>query len=272
MSHDLALQYFVLASRALYFTTASPRTNMAVTNKMLNDSKEVDCIAITHQRKYFRSGKSFVKRSLRPEEWQLSPTQGTTHVPRLGRERLLNEAAALQLITERTNVPVPKLHSCFEDAGAVYLVMEYIDGVGMDSLSPEERDIVQNELEHHLRTIHELRSQRLGGVSGFVIPPFRAGQKCFIDQWSLTTSDLEEFVFCHNDLSQHNVIVDPQTLKVRAIIDWEYSGYWPEWFEWPFFRRTGQSIALDGETDDTDSVISFLKSRQVRPHLRSGCT
>lgn len=237
---------------------------MVVTNKMLNDSRENDCIGVTHERKYYHSGKSFVKRSLRPDEWQLSPSQGTTHVPRLGRERLLNEAAALQLVMEKTHVPVPKLHSCFEDAGAVYLIMEYVDGVGMESLSPEQQKAVQNELDLHLREIHGLRSRHLGGASGFAIPPYRIGQKCFIDDWSLTTSNAEEFVFCHNDLSQHNVIVDPQSLKVRAIVDWEYAGYWPEIFELPFFKRIGQSIALEGESDDTESVISFLKSHQVR--------
>ncbi|KAK4235309.1 hypothetical protein C8A03DRAFT_17940, partial [Achaetomium macrosporum] len=40
-------------------------------------------------------------------------------------------------------------------------------------------------------------------------------------------------VCCHNDLSQDNVIVNPETLKVDAIIDWKYGGFWPEWFGEP---------------------------------------
>ena len=35
-------------------------------------------------------------------------------------------------------------------------------------------------------------------------------------QWKMKSEDL---VFCHNDLSTNNVIVDPKTLKVNAIID-----------------------------------------------------
>ncbi len=28
-----------------------------------------------------------------------------------------------------------------------------------------------------------------------------------------------KYVFCHNDLGKHNVIVNPDTLKIKAIID-----------------------------------------------------
>ena len=35
----------------------------------------------------------------------------------------------------------------------------------------------------------------------------------------------EELVFCYNDLSTNNVIVDPETLKVKAMIDWECTGF-----------------------------------------------
>lgn len=41
--------------------------------------------------------------------------------------------------------------------------------------------------------------------------------------------------------------VDPQTLKVKAIIDWEYAGFFPAQFEGMYFRRPGPSVALGGE-------------------------
>lgn len=41
------------------------------------------------------------------------------------------------------------------------------------------------------------------------------------DSWTLSDSELEEYVFCHHDLSQHNIIVEPETLKIAAIVDWE---------------------------------------------------
>src|SRR6266516_1631059 len=135
---------------------------MFVTNETLNERREPNCISITPERKYYRIGHTFVKRSLRTTEWQLSPVKGFIHVPRQGRERVLNEAAAIQYITTNTNIPVPKLHCSFEDDGAIYLIMEYIEGVTIDELSDEQRNIVQQELQVHLETMHNLRSRTIG--------------------------------------------------------------------------------------------------------------
>lgn len=101
--------------------------SMPVTNRILNASKEENCFAITAERKYYHVDRTFIKRSLRPSEWQVS-FQGTIHVPRLGRERLFNEAASIKYIRENTNIPVPTLYACFEDDNAAYLVTSYVDG------------------------------------------------------------------------------------------------------------------------------------------------
>lgn len=101
---------------------------MYVTNRTLNDQREPKCIAISPKRKYYRDGHTFVKRSLRTTEWQISPARGVINVPRQGRERMLNEAAAMRYIATNTNIPIPKLYCYFEDDGAVYLVMEFIEG------------------------------------------------------------------------------------------------------------------------------------------------
>jgi hypothetical protein len=127
---------------------------LAITNKIANQRREKTCIGVTVERKYFHTGKSFVKRSLRPSGWQVSATKGTIHVPKMGNERLLNEAAALDYIQQNTNIPVPKFYSCFEDDDAVVLVTAFIDGVGMYELNDSQRDIVKAELEdpgHHER-------------------------------------------------------------------------------------------------------------------------
>lgn len=57
-----------------------------------------------------------------------------------------------------------------------------------------------------------------------------------------------------------SIIVDPQTLKIRAIIDWEYDGFFSEYFEWPFYERPGPSIALDGEHDDSAELLQFMEA------------
>ena len=230
---------------------------------MASSCKEKDCFAVTAERKYYNIGKSFIKRSLRPREWQVSQFLGTIHVPRQNNERLLNEAAAMQFVSEHTRIPVPVLHCAFTDDNAVYLVMEYVEGVNMADLTEDEKHVVKQELAKHLESLHNLRSCTLGGVSGLTIPPFRVLDKTFRDDWDLRPSETEEYVFCHNDLSQHNIIVDPKSLKINAIIDWEYAGFFPKHFEFPFWERLGPSVALDGEKDDSEELLALLMSQQV---------
>lgn len=83
----------------------------------------------------------------------------------------------------------------------------------------------------------------------------------FKSEWIPQASEGEEFVLCHNDLSQHNAIVDPETLKIRAVVDWEYGGFYPEWFEQRFFERAGPSVIRDKEKDDTPRILEFLTAQ-----------
>lgn len=52
-----------------------------------------------------------------------------------------------------------------------------------------------------------------------------------------------ELVFCYNDLSTNNVIVNPETLKVNAMIDWGYAGFYLAQFEGKFFKGWGLLVA-----------------------------
>ena len=175
----------------------------------------------------------------------------------------MNEAESLRYIHSNTNIHVPKVYCDFEDDGAYYLITEYINGVNMADLSDEGKLVVRKELEQHLTTLRTLRSDRLGGPSGIVIPPYRVMQRTETNHWLLSHARDEEYVFCHNDLSQHNVVVDPDTLRITAIIDWEYAGFFPRRFEWPFYTRLGPSAAVGNEHDDSHELLDFLHSQSV---------
>lgn len=45
-------------------------------------------------------------------------------------------------------------------------------------------------------------------------------------------SDDHSIVFAHADISWENILVDPATGVVTAIVDWEMAGFWPEWWEY----------------------------------------
>ncbi|KAF2878605.1 kinase-like domain-containing protein [Massariosphaeria phaeospora] len=52
-------------------------------------------------------------------------------------------------------------------------------------------------------------------------------------------------VLTHGDLHFHNIIVDPDSHKIEAIIDWEYAGFYPEWAERLLAAKWGHHPLLD---------------------------
>ena len=129
----------------------------------------------------------------------------------------------------------------------------------MDDLSPQDQAVVMKEVESHLQTLQSLLSTTTGGPSGLVCPPTRGTRYFPKDaQWSKKTSATPEFVFCHCDLSQSNILVDLETLKIQGIIDWEYGGYWPAFFESPCFRDPRPSGAQFREEGENGGFVEFL--------------
>ena len=114
---------------------------------MFNPRREENCFSVTPERKYYKVGQALIKRSLRPTEWQTNPFTGTLIIPRFGKPRLYNEAASMAFIARHTSIPIPELYCCFEDDEAVYLVIEYIEGVSMNALKEEKQKVIQKELE-----------------------------------------------------------------------------------------------------------------------------
>lgn len=229
----------------------------------VNDSSSTPngCIALTFERGYYRHDGFFIKRSLRPSEFRTG--YKGLHIPRLGKERLQNEAETLQFIRRVSDIPVPQLYGAFEIDDSYLLFMEYIDGISMSQLSKEQKEVVSTELEQYLDILHGIISKTIGGPSGIVIPPYRVMRQSGNDAWPRLSSETCDYVFCHNDLSQQNVIVDPHTLKIKAIIDWEYAGFFPVYFDYPFYKRLGPSVALEGERDDVPELLRFLNSEQT---------
>lgn len=147
----------------------------------------------------------------------------------------------------------------------------------MAQLTSAQKDVVRTELLLHVATLKSLRSDR-PGVPGqtLMCAPYRVHRDYTKTHscWRPRPEAEEQggYVFCHNDLSQHNVLVDPETLTIKAIVDWEYGGFWPEWFERPYWERTGPSVPLQGELDDVERCRDWLAAQceeVVMPHLLS---
>lgn len=92
------------------------------------------------------------------------------------------------------------------------------------------------------------------GLDGFVMPPHWLSLDVLCPwrgnntAWSTWPLQTPEYVFQHGDIAPHNFIVDPETLEVRGLIDWEYAGYFPRNMEkWPgsFDRKLYYSTTAD---------------------------
>ncbi|KAI5825285.1 hypothetical protein K523DRAFT_398156 [Schizophyllum commune Tattone D] len=245
-------------------TSSAPSTPPARNPMRVEDP---GCTYITFDRKYYdltgQDGvKRFMKRSLTEAEWQIGLHTGLPIPPAYDiAAHLRNEAAAIAFVRAHTNIPVPNVVCSFDDGGRTYLIEDEVPGVSMASLPNDAKAVVMQEVEVHLQTLRGVKGKNMGGFCGlpyrvlFVFPRGGAPQVKF-------KSDLPyELVLCHNDLSQHNILVDPETLKITAILDWEFAGFHPKVFEGAFYKRPGASVALKqyGEVSDVPELLKMVE-------------
>ncbi len=133
----------------------------------LHDHREAGCFAVHPDREFYRVGNLFIKRTMRQHEWQkMSRTWVVTPSASLP-QRYRNDVAIQRYLRARTNIPLPAFAQTFEDDGAMYLVAEFVEGVGMNELPEEDRRVVQKELQQHIETLKALRFDTPGlpGIS-----------------------------------------------------------------------------------------------------------
>ncbi|KAK7177332.1 hypothetical protein PSPO01_16620 [Paraphaeosphaeria sporulosa] len=212
------------------------------------------------ERQYILTDSTFTKGELTQEQLPLSLATGKRVQPRWSRERLQNEASTLDFISTTTDIPVPKCLGLFEENGLLYLRTERAAGVPLDELGS---DIAATHVSECLQSsilpqLRKLRHDTIGSVDPSLplLLPSRITCRDRRPHWSRKSSISRDFVFCHNDLAQHNIFVDPETFKITAIIDWEFAGYFPKEFEYPLWRHPYNRQIKDDF--DTDSLIEFL--------------
>ncbi|OCL02269.1 hypothetical protein AOQ84DRAFT_349418 [Glonium stellatum] len=195
---------------------------------------------------------TFIKRELPPSQRKKNMKGEWITLPWM-EERFRNEAVALALISKETTIPVPRVVAIGRDKdGLAFLETELLRGIPCDYVVDECR--VQGPQRHNdagpcnvcesvamtntdryvrekvLPQLDKLRSTTTG-LDGFVIPPpwILAHDRRL--HWASRSSIVREFVFCHGDLTAHNIMVHPETLEVLGIYDWEHAGYFPEEFQ-----------------------------------------
>lgn len=208
------------------------------------------------RRAFTLTSTTFTKRQLYPYEWELN-LYGKIIADPFDRARLVNERKALTFIAQNTKIPVPRVLDWTDEGGFGCLTVEAIQGERADDVHDALTDAKDKErLRHSIQTfvaetvqpeLNRLRSKTLGQLDGglFVHPRIS-----FYDDrpyWRPKSYTTEKFVYCHNDLGMQNFLVDPESLEVRALIDWEYSGFFPKESERYIFDDEDRMDSLNEE-------------------------
>lgn len=195
---------------------------------------------ISPDRHYSYGRYTFTKRELFRHERQTDENGEIITIP-WSAERLENEFAALEFIAENTYIPVPQVVSFKQIDGAYELVLDRVSGIQLSEMGSDKAEAAENAKNYITSTVLPqlacLTSLRMGNLNGVVIPPARITSADKRPWWPSRFSSSEIFVFCHNDLAQHNIIIDPRTLEVAAIIDWELAGFYHPEFEAPLWTK-----------------------------------
>ena len=190
--------------------------------------------------------------------------EGERVMPPRSSERLLNEFETLKFIAAQTTIPVPKVLAFKHVWGAYQLVMERVQGKSLDRIKGVERADAVHNAETFITTVvipqlQSLKSHTMGAVTGTIFLPDRITSRDDREKWPVRSECVPKFSFCHNDLAQHNILINLKTLEVEAIIDWEFSGFYNPDFEAPLWTKAWYEPGYhDIGSDSIPRLLRFL--------------
>ncbi|KAF3892352.1 APH domain-containing protein [Trichophyton interdigitale] len=218
------------------------------------------------------------------DRWSPPYNKSLRHLPfglclKIGRRVMENEANALRLVEQHTQVPAPQLIGFAKDGlGDGYLLMSRVPGVPVDEfyyrMTYEERAQLAKDLKGHILQYRQIRNtspylicNTLGGPTydhrtdtGEVWGPYRTKDE-FTNMLTEGLEDLRDepplsalykkrhrIFFTHSDLHYSNLFIHKG--RLCGIVDWECASFKPEYWEF------------------TRAVWSFMADRQREQNLR----
>ncbi|RDW93566.1 uncharacterized protein DSM5745_00888 [Aspergillus mulundensis] len=218
----------------------------------------------------------------------------------------LTEAATMKFVSEHTSIPVPKVYCSFVRKNRAYIVMERMRGDEAPNawakLTEESRQQLLIDLQRMIKELRSLKPKG-NGVSSCVggslrdsrIPrsrprfgPFKSVNEFHLwlrdylqpaehSTWG-DEQDWEEIkemalkqdglwplpVFTHGDLNPSNVLV--RDGKIISIIDWEFSGWYPHYWEYTsvWLGNTTRTEWRDRVCEVLDQFPAELGMEKVR--------
>lgn len=208
-------------------------------------------------------------------------TKFTMNPHGLGANDHPNEAFALQFVKAYTTIPVPTVLSSSWDR----ITMQYVEGQTLQQswpvLTSDERSNILTQLTGYVAQMRALSGIYLGRLDGqgVIVPSIMTrsgGPFCTLTEfhhwlvrppkrieaesmyWHQITTQLGTdypVVFTHGDLAARNILV--RDGRIVAILDWEFAGWYPEYWEYVFAMRGLDNI--DWETIGQHLPLLFAK-------------
>ena len=208
------------------------------------------------------------------------------------------EYTSMQYLTRHAPlIPIPKPLGLVVSNTSSYIFMSFVQGISVSQiwskLSKQQKVFISNQLNDALLRLRQLKvpdGVPLGGVCGegckdtrrhtrhcqettrtcaefedfkFSNPHFGSSEYITLLR-SLSQSHEATVLFSHGDLRPDNVVVqlDPDgNYKLAAILDWEKSGYYPDYFE--CIKATNNLSSSD--TDDWYLYLPACASPMAYP-------
>ncbi|KAJ5170086.1 Aminoglycoside phosphotransferase [Penicillium coprophilum] len=174
------------------------------------------------------------------------------------------EVINTHFIKENTTIPVHTTIQEWTEGEKYFQIVERVPGVPLEEIwssipQPDREKLARQTTEYlgQLRSFHSAKMESVHGQPISCAHLFRGdygakhGPLSTADElWDVLAKSLSDKVpevvrsrlrdsmpsphpwtFTHGDLTSCNIIVDPTSFELRALIDWEGSGYFPVWWE-----------------------------------------
>lgn len=196
----------------------------------------------------------------------------------------------MRFIAEHTSIPVPEVHKIEtdQDGKVLKIHMDYMPGTPLDeawsTMTEVEKRSVAEDLLKYVREMRSLKGNYIGAADrGQAVigqhvfhggGPFDTEREFNQFMFSKIISKVpdafryhaarvfkenHEIVFTHSDLAPRNILVKDG--HVTGILDWEHSGWYPEY--WEYERAYRHFNDVPGWLDYVDLFLPWKYSEEI---------
>lgn len=204
-----------------------------------------------------------------------------------GTERALTEIATVNLLRERTKLPVKEAYLLVDSTtNTICLLLKELPGIPLiEILYSSDNTRIQLLIEQSaqiLAQVHQVTSDSYGGVNRALGQRYSTWKACFTDNIhtkldfakkkniiGLSHVDFfekrlksqifdgrEHPTLIHGDFEPRNLLVDPITLTITGLLDFESSRFWQP--EWDLTRIS--AISFPERPDLVDLFVNYYAS------------